>query len=172
MEECLKKTSLFAHSPAYVSRHASSLAMPQEDSMCGDGPTVSNDCIGKSSLLELRPEHTSRHASSLAVPQEDSMCGDGPTIPELIDINQNDRTGQHTVGLSTTRHAAVAASIALRSFGVTTLLATTQSASQHCINQSEPHTVLRRLAPNTSTGCISKYRTKQSHATCRLLFAR
>ena len=83
------------------------------------------------------------------------MCGDGPTIPELIDINQNDRTGQHTVGLSTTRHE-LAASIALRSFGVTTLLATTQSASQHCINQSEPHTVLRRLATNTGTGCVSK----------------
>ena len=172
MNECLKKTSSsLAHSTAYVSRHASSLAMPQEDSMCGDGPTVSNDCMDKNSLLELRPEHTSRHASSLAVPQEDSMCGDGPTIPELIDITQNDRTGQHTVGLSTTRHA-LAASIALRSFGVTTLLATTQSVSQHCMNQSEPHTVLRRLTTNTGTGCVSKYRTKQSHATCRLLFAR
>ena len=171
MEECLKKTSsLLAHSPAYVSRHASSLAMPQEDSMCGDGPTVSNDCIDMNSLLQLRPEYTSRHASSLAVPQEDSMCGDGPTIPELIDVNQNDRTGQHTVGLSTTRHA-LTASIALRSFGLTTLLATTQSASQHR-NQSKPHTLLRRLTTNTGTGCVSKYRTKQSHAKCSIIFAR
>ena len=86
MEECLKKTSsLLAHSPAYVSRHASSLAMPQEDSMCGDGPTVSNDCIDKNSLLELHPEHKSRHASSLAVPQEDSMCGDGPTVVSMTE---------------------------------------------------------------------------------------
>ena len=168
IKKFLKTSSLETNSPAYVSRHASSLAMPQEDSMCGDGPTVSGDYIDKNSL---RPEHTSRHASSLAVPQEDSMCGDGPTIPELIDITQNDRTGQHTVGLSTTRHA-LAASIALRSFGVTTLLATTQSVLQHCMNQSEPHTVLRRLTTNTGTGCVSKYRTKQSHATCRLLFAR
>ena len=173
MEGCPKKTSsLLAHSPAYVSRHASSLAMPQEDSMCGDGPTVSDDCIYNNTLPELRPKHTSRHASSLAVPQEDSMCGDGPTIPELIDTTQIKRTGgQHTAGLPTTHHA-LAVSIALRSLGATTLLAPTQSGSQHCMNQSEPHTVLRRLATNTGTGCVSKYRTKQSHATCRLLFAR
>ena len=146
MEECLKKTSsLLAHSPAYVSRHASSLAMPQEDSMCGDGPTVSNDCIDKNSLLELRPEHKSRHASSLAVPQEDSMCGDGPTIPGLIDVNQNNRAVQHAAGLLTTHHALVA-SIALRSEGKNALLAPTRSASQHHIKQSEPHTLLRRLA--------------------------
>ena len=110
MEGCPKKTSsLLAHSPAYVSRHASSLAMPQEDSMCGDGPTVPGDSIDKHSLLEVRPEHTSQHASSLAVPQEDSMCGDGPSIPELIDIN--DRAVQHTAGLLTTHHA-LATSIA------------------------------------------------------------
>ena len=169
MEECLKSTSsLLAHSPAYVSRHASSLAMPQEDSMCGDGPTVSKDRIDMNSLLQLRPEYTSRHASSLAVPQEDSMCGDGPTIPELIDIN--DRAVQHTAGLSTTH--ALAASIALRSFGVTTLLAPTQSASQHRINQSEPHTLLRHLASYTGTGCVARYRAQPSPAKCRLLFAR
>ena len=99
MEECLnlKKTaSLLAHSPAYVSRHASSLAMPQEDSMCGDGPTVPGDSIDKHSLLEVRPEHTSQHASSLAVPQEDSMCGDGPTSPQLI--CSNNRALQQTAG--------------------------------------------------------------------------
>ena len=96
------------------------------------------------------------------------MCGDGPTIPELIDIN--DRAVQHTAGLSTTH--ALAASIALRSFGVTTLLAPTQSASQHRINQSEPHTPLRRPATYTGMGCGSKYRPKQTYATCRLLFAR
>ena len=171
MEECLKKTSLLAHSPAYVSRHASSLAMPQEDSMCGDGPTVSNDCIDKNSLLELRPEHTSRHASSLAVPQEDSMCGDGPTIPELIDISQNDRAVQYRAALSM-KHHALATSIALRSFGANESLAPTRSASQHCINQSEPHTLLRRPATYTGTGCGTKYRPKQTYATCRLLFAR
>ena len=170
VNECLKKTSSsLAHSPAYVSRHDSSLAMPQEDSMCGNGPTVSNDCIDKNSLLELRPEHKSRHASSLAVPQEDSMCGDGPTNPALIDTSQNDRAVQHTAGLSTTHHA-LAASIALRSFE-NALLAPTQSAS-HCISQSEPHTLLRRLATYAGTGCVSKYRKKQSHATCRLLFAK
>ena len=154
MEECLKKTSsLLAHSPAYVSRHASSLAMPQEDSMCGDGPTVSNDCIDKNSLLELPPEHKSRHASSLAVPQEDSMCGDGPTNPELIVTN--DRAVHGAAGLSTTHHV-LAASIALRSFGANALLAPTQSAS-HCISQSEPHTLLRRLATYyTGTGRVSK----------------
>ena len=168
MEECLKKTSsLLAHSPAYVSRHASSLAMPQEDSMCGDGPTVSNDCIDKNALLQLRPEYTSRHASSLAVPQEDSMCGDGPTIPELRDIN--DRAVQHTAGLSTTH--ALAASIALRSFGTNALLAPTRSASQHG-NQSKPHTLLRRLASYTGTRCIVRYRSQPSHAKCRLLFAK
>ena len=173
VNECLKKTSSsLTHSPAYVSRHASSLAMPQEDSMCGDGPTVSNDCIDKNSLLELHPEHKSRHASSLAVPQEDSMCGDGPTNPELIDTSQLNRTGgQHTAGLSTTHHV-LAASIALRSFGVSTLLAPTQSSSHYRINHSEPHTLLRRLATYTGTGCVSKYRKKQSHATCRLLFAK
>ena len=122
MEECLKKTSLLPHSPAYVSRHASSLAMPQED----------------------------------------SMCGDGPTIPELIHINKNDKAVQHSPGLSTTDHA-LAASIALRSFGTNALLAPTRSASQHRINQSEPHTLLHRLA---------RYRTQPSHAKCRLLFAR
>ena len=127
MEECLKKTSsLLAHSPAYVSRHASSLAMPQEDSMCGDGPTVPGDSIDKHSLLEMRPDHTSRHASSLAVPQEDSMCGDGPTIPELIYINKNDKAVQHSPGLSTTDHA-LAVSIALRSFGANESLAPTRS---------------------------------------------
>ena len=148
VEECLKKTSLLPHSPAYVSRHASSLAMPQEDSMCGDGPTVSNDCIDKISSLELRPEHLSRHASSLAVPQEDSMCGDGPTIPELITINQNDRTMQHT---------ALAASIAPHSFRSNASLAPTRSASEQHINQSEPHTLLRRLATYyTGTGRVSK----------------
>ena len=169
MEECLKKTSsLLAHSPAYVSRHASSLAMPQEDSMCGDGPTVSNNCIGMNSLLQLRPEYTSRHASSLAVPQEDSMCGDGPTNPELIVTN--DRVVHEAARLSTTHHV-LAASIALRSFGANALLAPTQSAS-HCISQSEPHTLLRRLATYAGTGCVSKYRKKQSHATCRLLFAK
>ena len=124
MEECLKKTSLLPHSPAYVSRHASSLAMPQEDSMCGDGPTVSGDSIGKNPLLEVRPDHTSRHASSLAVPQEDSMCGDGPTIPEVIAMNQNDRAVQHSAGLSMPYHA-LAASIALRSFGANASLAPT-----------------------------------------------
>ena len=98
------------------------------------------------------------------------MCGDGPTIPESIDTSQNDRTVQHTAGLSTTHHA-MAASIALRSFGANALLAPTQSAS-HCISQSEPHTLLRRLATYTGTGCVSKYRKKQSHATCRLLFAK
>ena len=170
--DCLKKTSsLLAHSPAYVSRHASSLAMPQEDSMCGDGPTVSNDCIDKKSLLELHPEHKSRHASSLAVPQEDSMCGDGPTIPELIYIRKNDKAVQHSSGLSTTDHA-LAASIALRSFGTNASLASTRSSSQHRINQSEPHTPLRRPATYTGMGCGSKYRPKQTYATCRLLFAR
>ena len=172
MEECLKKTSsLLAHSPAYVSRHASSLAMPQEDSMCGDGPTVSNDCIDKNSLLELHPEHKSRHASSLAVPQEDSMCGDGPTNPELIDTSQLNRTGgQHTAGLSTTHHV-LAASIALRSFGTNALLAPTRSASQHR-NQSKPHTLLRRLASYTGTRGIVRYRAQPSHSKCSLLFAR
>ena len=136
VEKCLEKTSsLEAKSPAYVSRHASSLAMPQEDSMCGDGPTVSNDCIDKNSLLELRPEHTSRHASSLAVPQEDSMCGDGPTIPELIVTN--DRAVHETAELSSTHHA-LAALIALRSFGSNASLTPTRrrSASQHRINKS------------------------------------
>ena len=28
------------NSPTHLSRHASSLAVPQEDSMCGDGPSV------------------------------------------------------------------------------------------------------------------------------------
>ena len=163
VDECLKKTSLLAHSPAYVSRHASSLAMPQEDSMCGDGPTVPVDNNDKSSLLKVHPEHTSRHASSLAVPQEDSMCGDGPTIPQVTAINQNDRAVQHTA-MSMPYHA-LAASIALRSFGANESLAPTRSAS-HCINQSEPHTLLRR------PGCGSKYGTKQTYATCRLLFAR
>ena len=163
MKECLKKTSsLLAHSPAYVSRHASSLAMPQEDSMCGDGPTVSNDCVNKNPLLELRPEHKSRHASSLAVPQEDSMCGDGPTIPEVIVINQNARAVQLTASLLMAHHAS-AASIALRSFGANESLAPTRSASQHCTNQSEPHTRLRRLA---------SYRTQPIHVKGRLLFAR
>ena len=163
MEECLKKTSsLLAHSPAYVSRHASSLAMPQEDSMCGDGPTVSNNCIGMNSLLQLRPEYTSRHASSLAVPQEDSMCGDGPTIPEVIAINQNDRAVQHTAGLSMPYHT-LAASIALCSFGANESLPPTRSASQHCTNQSESHTLLRRLA---------SYRAQPMHVKCRLMFAR
>ena len=170
MNECLKKTSSsLTHSPAYVSRHASSLAMPQEDSMCGDGPTVSNDCIDENSLLELHPKHKSRHASSLAVPQEDSMCGDGPTNPELIVTN--DRVVHEAARLSTTHHV-LAASIALRSFGVSTLLAPTQSSSHYRINPSEPHTLLRRLATYTGTGCVSKYRKKQSHATCRLLFAK
>ena len=172
VNECLKKTSSsLAHSPAYVSRHASSLAMPQEDSMCGDGPTVSNDCIDKKSLLELHPEHKSRHASSLAVPQEDSMCGDGPTIPELIYIRKNDKAVQHSSGLSTTDHA-LAASIALRSFGTNASLASTRSSSQHRINQSEPHTLVRRLASYTSTRCIARYRPQPSHAKCCILFAR
>ena len=34
------KTSAVVISPRHVSRHASSLAVPQEDSMCGDGPTM------------------------------------------------------------------------------------------------------------------------------------
>ena len=158
MEECLKSTSsLLAHSPAYVSRHASSLAMPQEDSMCGDGPTVSKDRIDMNSLLQLRPEYTSRHASSLAVPQEDSMCGDGPTIPELTDVNQNDRASL----LTTDR--ALAASIALRRFGTNACLAPTRSASQHRKNQSKPQTLLRHLA---------SYRAQPIHIKCRLLFAR
>jgi hypothetical protein len=97
------------------------------------------------------------------------MCGDGPTIPESIDTSQNDRV-QQKAALSTTHHA-LAASIALRSFGANALLAPTQSAS-HCISQSEPHTLLRRLATYTGTGCVSKYRKKQSHATCRFLFAK
>ena len=169
MEECLKKTSsLLAHSPAYVSRHASSLAMPQEDSMCGDGPTVSNDCIDKNALLQLRLEYTSRHASSLAVPQADSMCGDGPTIPELRDIN--DRAVQHTAGLSTTH--VLAASIALRSFETNALLAPAGSSSQHRINQSKPHTLLRRLASYTGMRCNVRYRAQPSHFKCSLLFAR
>ena len=92
--------------------------------MCGDGPTVSGDSIGKNPLLEVRPDHTSRHASSLAVPQEDSMCGDGPTIPEVIAMNQNDRAVQHSAGLSMPYHA-LAASIALRSFGANASLAPT-----------------------------------------------
>ena len=172
MNECLKKTSSsLTHSPAYVSRHASSLAMPQEDSMCGDGPTVSNDCIDKNSLLELHPEHKSRHASSLAVPQEDSMCGDGPTIPELIDINQNDRAVHKAAGLSTTHHV-LAASIALRSFGSNASLAPTQSASKHRINRSEPNTLLRRLASYSGTGRVAKYRVEPRHARCSLLFTR
>ena len=162
MDECLKKTSLLAHSPAYISRHASSLAMPQEDSMCGDGPTVPVDNNDKSSLLKVHPEHTSRHASSLAVPQEDSMCGDGPTIPQVTAINQNDRAVQHTAGLSMPYHA-LAASIALRSLGANESLSPTRSASQHCTNQSEPHTRLRRLA---------SYRTQPIHVKGRLLFAR
>ena len=170
MEECLKKTSsLLAHSPAYVSRHASSLAMPQEDSMCGDGPTVPVDNNDKSSLLKVHPEHTSRHASSLAVPQEDSMCGDGPTIPELIDIN--DKAVQHTAGLPIKYHA-LAASIALRPCGANASVAPTQPASQNRINQSEPHTLLRCLASYTGTRCVARYRVQPSHAKCRLLFAR
>ena len=170
MEECLKKTSsLLAHSPAYVSRHASSLAMPQEDSMCGDGPTVSNDCVNKNPLLELRPEHLSRHASSLAVPQEDSMCGDGPTIPQLI--CSNNRALQQTAGFSNT-HNTLAASIVLHSFGSNASLAPTQSASKHRINRSEPNTLLRRLASYTGTGRVAKYRVEPRHARCRLLFTR
>ena len=169
MEECLKKTSLLPHSPAYVSRHASSLAMPQEDSMCGDGPTVSNNCIDTNSLLKSCPEHTSRHASSLAVPQENSMCGDGPTIPELIVTN--DRAVHEAAGLSTTHHV-LAASIALRSFGSNASLAPTQSTSKHRINRSEPNTLLRRLASYTGTGRVAKYRVEPRHARCRLLFTR
>jgi hypothetical protein len=53
------------HLPKHVSRHASSLVMPQEDSMCGDGPATQ---IIESPLHDSLPAHISRHASSLAVP--------------------------------------------------------------------------------------------------------
>ncbi len=68
------------HLPKHISRHASSLAVPQEDSMCGDGPTTQSI---EGFLQESWPAHMSRHASSLAVPQEDSMCGDGPTVVRM-----------------------------------------------------------------------------------------
>ena len=39
-ETCTKKTHLPKAGPGHVSRHASSLAVPQEDGLCGDGPTT------------------------------------------------------------------------------------------------------------------------------------
>ena len=36
----IDKNSSLELRPEHLSRHASSLAVPQEDSMCGDGPTV------------------------------------------------------------------------------------------------------------------------------------
>ena len=62
---CTIKTHLPKTGPAHMSRHASSLAVPQEDSMCGDGPTTQ---IIESPLHDSLPAHISRHASSLAVP--------------------------------------------------------------------------------------------------------
>lgn len=53
------------HLPKHISRHASSLAVPPEDSMCGDGPTTQTM---ESFLQDSSPAHISRHASSLAVP--------------------------------------------------------------------------------------------------------
>jgi len=61
-----KKTHLSKTAgPRHMSQHASSLAVPQEDSMCGDGPTTQSK---ESFLLDSAPAHISRHASSLAVP--------------------------------------------------------------------------------------------------------
>ena len=39
-------------SPAHLSRHASSLEVPQEDSLCGDGPSVQHTCGSGQTLLQ------------------------------------------------------------------------------------------------------------------------